>query len=125
MPRRRIAYLLLLCYLPACTSWHIESGITPEQLITTQHPDTVRVTRTDSARFVLWQPRIAAGDSVSGLYNGVRSRIALSDITQVETQKFSAVKTVGLVTGTLLVSAAIVLISLRGAFEGFCIGLCE
>ena len=47
MARRLIAYLLLICYLPACTTWHVERGIRPERVIATQRPQTVRVTRSE------------------------------------------------------------------------------
>jgi len=38
MFRRSIACALLLCYLPACTSWHVHEGVSPLQFITTEHP---------------------------------------------------------------------------------------
>src|SRR2546430_17547861 len=64
MLRRPIAGALLLCYLAACTSWHVHEGVTPLQLISTEHPRVVRLTRADGSRMVLDQPRIAAGDSL-------------------------------------------------------------
>ncbi len=66
MLRRPIAYALLLCYLAACTSWHVEEGVSPLQLISNQHPHVVRLTRADGSRMVLDQPRIVAGDSLAG-----------------------------------------------------------
>ena len=93
MPRRPIAYALLLWYLPACTTWHVEEGVSPQQLIATEHPRAVRVTRADSSHIVLHQPRITAGDSLSGLYNGEPSSVAVSDVTQVAIQKVSAGRT--------------------------------
>jgi len=118
MARRPIAYLLLLCYLPACTSWHIERGISPERVIATQRPDTVRVTRLDSSRIVLVQPRIVPGDSVTAIHNGYRARLALSDITQLETKRWNAVATVGGAVGISVVTVAIALVALKGAWKG-------
>jgi len=37
MFRRSIACALLLCYLAACTSWHVHDGVSPLQFITTEH----------------------------------------------------------------------------------------
>src|SRR5439155_927075 len=83
MLRRRIACTLLLYYLAACMSWHVEEEVSPLQVISAQHPRTVRLTRTDGSRVVLDEPRIAAGDSVVGVHYGVPSSVAVSDVTQV------------------------------------------
>src|SRR6266576_1819907 len=92
MLRRSIGCPLLLCYLAACTSWHVEEGVSPLQFITTEHPRLVRVTRADGSRMVLDQPRIAAGDSLAGVHNGAPSSVAVSNVTQIATRKVSAVK---------------------------------
>lgn len=118
MPRRPIAFALLLWYLPACTAWHVQKGVSPEQLIATKHPNSIRVTRPDSSTIVLHQPRIAAGDSLSGLHNGAPSSVALSDVTQVAIREFSAGKTIGLVVGISVVAAAIAVVAIASAFEG-------
>ena len=114
MARRPIAYLLLICYLPACTTWHIERGISPARVIANQRPDSIRVTRTDSSRLVLVQPNIAAGDSVTAIYNGYRARIALSDITTVETKRFNAGATFA---GAFVVSMVAIVVAFS-AFKG-------
>lgn len=107
MPRRRIAVALLVCYLPACTSWRVERGMSPAQLIAARQPDAVRVTRTDNRRFVLERPSIVAGDSLAVPYRGMRVRVALADIAQVETQQVDPGKTglflvgVGVLAATL------------------------
>jgi hypothetical protein len=108
MPRRLIAYALLLSYLPACTSWHVEQGVSPEQLIATKHPNVVRVTLPNRSHIVLSQPRIAADDSLTGLRNGAPASVAVSDVTQVAIRQVSTGKTVGLVVGMAVVAAAIV-----------------
>jgi len=96
--------MLLFCYLAACTSWHVHEGVSPLQLISTNHPNVVRLTRADGSRMVLGEPRIAAGDSLSGVHNGVTSSVAVSDVTQVATPRVSAGKTIGLFLGLSVVA---------------------
>ena len=74
---RPIACTLLLCYLAACTSWHVHEGVSPLQLISTKHPRVVRLTRADGSRLVLDEPRIAAGDSLGemGVGNSCLGRV--------------------------------------------------
>jgi len=119
MPRHPIAYALLLLYLPACKVWHVEKGVSPEQVIATNHPNAVRVTRTDSSNIILHQPRIAAGDSLSGLHYGAPSSVALSDVTQVAIPKVSAGQTIALVLGITVVAAAIAVAAIASAFDGY------
>ena len=110
MPRRPIAYALLLWYLPACTAWHVEEGVSPQQLIATEHPTAVRVTRADSSHIVLNQPRITAGDSLSGLHKGAPSSVAVADVTQVAIQRVSTGNTIGLLALFAVVIGAAVAI---------------
>src|SRR5712691_7477901 len=111
MLRRPLACALLLCYLAACTSWHVKEGVSPLQLITTEHPRVVRLTRTDGSHKELDDPRIAAGDSLTGIHNGVLSSVAVSDVTQVATPKFSAGKTIGIFLGLSVVVVGIAVIA--------------
>jgi len=110
MLRRPIAAVLLLCYLAACTSWHVEKEVNPLQLISTKHPRVVRLTRADGSRMVLDQPRIA-GDSLAGVHNAVLSSVAVSDVTQVATPRFSAGKTIGLFLGLSVVAVGTAVIA--------------
>ena len=111
MLRRSIAGALLLCYLAACTSWHVEKEASPLQVISTKHPRAVRLTRADGSRMVLDQPRIAAGDSMAGVHNGVTSTVAVSDVTQVATLRVSAGKTIGLFLGLAVVAVGTAVIA--------------
>ena len=111
MLRRPIACALLLCYLTACTSWHVVEGVTPQQLVSTQHPRLVRLTRGDGSHMVLDQPRIAAGDSLTGTHDRVLSSVALSDVTQVATRKVSAVRTIGVFLGLGVVAVGIAVLA--------------
>ncbi len=111
MLRRPIACMLLLCYLAACTSWHVEKEASPLQLISTKHPRVVRLTRADGSRMVLDEPRIAAGDSLAGVRHGLPSSVAVSDVTQVATPMFSAGKTIGLFLGLSVVAVGTAVIA--------------
>jgi hypothetical protein len=104
MVRRSIACALLLCYLAACTSWHVHEGVSPLQLITTEHPRLVRLTRTNGSHIEIDHPEIAAGDTLTGMHNTVLSRVAVSDVTQVATPRISAGKTIGLFLGLSVVA---------------------
>ena len=110
MLRRPIAGTLLLCYLAACTSWHVHEGVSPLQLISTKHPKVVRLSRADGSRMVLDQPQLAAGDSLAGVHNGLTSSVAVSDVTQVATPRLSAGKTIGLFLGLSVVAVGIAVI---------------
>ncbi len=118
MLRRPIVCTLLLCYLVACTSWHVEEGVSPLQLISTKHPHVVRLTRADGSHMDLNQPRIAAGDSVAGVRNGKPSSVAVSDVTQVATPKFGAGKTIGLFLGLSAVAVGIAVIACLNGNSG-------
>jgi type IV pilus biogenesis protein CpaD/CtpE len=93
MQLRPIVCALLVLYLSACTGWHTveRQGLT--QLINTDHPTTVRVTMRDSSVIVLEQPKMAFGDSLSGLVNGARSNVAVADVTQVQIRRVNERRT--------------------------------
>jgi hypothetical protein len=105
-------------------SWHVEEEVSPLQLISTQHPRTLRLTRTDGSRVVLDEPRIAAGDSVVGVHYGVQSSVAVSDVTQVATRRVSPGKTIGLFLGlsTVVVGAAVIACLSDDSGSGACSG---
>jgi len=71
----------------------------------------VRLTRADGSRIVLEQPRIAAGDTLAGVHNGVLSGVAARDVTQVATSMVSAGKTIGLFLGLATVAVGIAVIA--------------
>jgi hypothetical protein len=100
-------YGVLVWSLAACTAWHVEEGVTAKQLISTEHPSVIRLTRADSSHLVVGQPRIARGDSLLGVVNGLVLTVADSGFTQVAISKFSASRTLGLVA-TLSAIAAFV-----------------
>ena len=99
MQLRPIAWALLLLYLPACTGWYAveRQGLT--QMINTDHPTKVRVTMRDSSIILLEQPKLAFGDSLSGLVNGARSNVAVRDVTQVEVRRVNELATTAIFFG--------------------------
>jgi hypothetical protein len=71
-PARRLGHLLLLSTsLAACSSWQAQT-VSPQQLLVTQHPGKIRVTRTDSSKVVLTDPEIV-GDTLYGRDGAARS----------------------------------------------------
>ncbi len=147
MPRRVIAVALLACYLPACTSWRVERGVSLAQVMAVRQPDVIRVTGTDGRRFVLAPLRIVAGDSLevlnglmwrrfvlkrpsivvadslAALYPEIRARVALADIGQVETQQYDQGKT--LLLGVVGAGVVLVFFGLlvQDAFGNLGVGL--
>jgi hypothetical protein len=111
MLRRPIAGVLLLGYLAACTSWHVEKEVSPQQLISTKHPRVVRLTRANGSHIEIDDPLIAAGDTLTGIHNTVLSRVAVSDVTRVATPRFSPAKTIGLFLGLSVVAVGIAVIA--------------
>ena len=118
MPRRSIACLLLLLYLPACTSWAVQRGLTPEQLITAEHPTVMRVTRPDGSFIVLERPRIV-GDSLAGVTPRATVTVAVADVTQVAIRQHDAVKTTALIVGVGVLGAIAATAWLKDVFGGF------
>ncbi len=98
MPRRPIAYTLLLWYLAGCTSWQVQN-LTPQQVIDRWHPASVRVTTADSSEFVLDKPWIPGRDSLVGFRNRVPSSVAISDVTAVAIRQPDSISTILLIAG--------------------------
>ncbi len=109
--RRRGAATLVLMALggTACHSWHTER-VTPEAVLATRRPPTLRITCTDGSRIVLEQP-LLQGDTLVGI--GQRPseqrevRIVLSNVQRVATRRLSAGRTVGLVGLGVIVVAGV------------------
>lgn len=111
MPRQLIACALMLLSLTACMHWRTRTGTSLHQLITTEHPTTVRVTLRNGSVMVLDQPRMASATILSGVSNGAQSSIAASDVTQVAVRGVNErATTVLFVGGAVAVIAALVAI---------------
>ncbi len=100
--RRAIAALLLLLYLPACTSWQV-GKTSPEQLFEDDPPDKVRVTLTDDSRVELRAPEIRANSLVGTVKGGDTVSIALSEVQKVEVRESDSLKGFGLTLGIIAV----------------------
>jgi|SRR5438445_9898765 len=123
MPRRPIAFTLLLWYVAGCTSWRVQD-LTPQQVIDKWHPASVRVTRGDSSQLVLDQPRMAEGDSLVGLVHGATYGVAVSDVDHLAIRRFSVGNTLGLYVGIAAVAAIAYLALCSGThtpFENGCL----
>ena len=120
MRRRPIVVAVLVCFLPACTVWQVQPGITPQQLIAARQPDAVRVTLPDSSEIVIHEPTVAR-DSVMGVVHGMDSSVAASDVKQLAIRKVSGGKTFGAVIGLGLLGA---LIAAGVALSNMCILSC-
>ena len=98
--RRRCTAALLLLVLQgtACQAWHAED-VTPQEVLATDQPNHLRVTRTDGKQFVLEHP-VLRGDTLEGVSQlggygtPLPLRIALTDVRQVATRGFSSDRTV-------------------------------
>ena len=84
--RRTIAALLLLPYLPACTSWQVVQP-SPEPLFADEQPEKVRVTQTDGSRVELMWPEVRADSLVGTMKGGGWVAIPLSEVLLVEVGK--------------------------------------
>jgi hypothetical protein len=129
---RTTAAILLACYLPACTGWRTQSAA-PEQVMTTKHPERVRIVRQDGSWVELLQPAIEA-DSVTGRDAGAsgpdslkpRVAVALADIRTVELHRTKVAETVLLVGAAGLLIAAVIayesepLFTFKGSGQNSC-----
>ena len=131
--RRLTCCLLLPAFLAGCSSWWVQE-VSPQQLITEDQPEKIRVTLTDGSQMVLEQPRVS-GDTLMGkfapkdfapsaqvqLKRGEQVNIPLSDVTDVAIQKTDPGKIFGmvLVVGAFLFGALIV--AIRNSLEDCCI----
>lgn len=95
---RVVAAVLLLAYLPACSSWRVQN-LSPQALIEAEHPAQVRVSRPDGTKQVLHQPSIA-GDTLRG--SAQEPAIPLGDVQTVETRHGDTGKSLLLVGGILV-----------------------
>ena len=116
--RRCAAMLLMILYGTACQSWHTEQ-VGPQAFLTTRQPEYIRVTRTDGSEVVVDQPVVQA-DTLVGVVEGQQEpaevHIALTDIKQIATFRFSAGRTLGSLVG--VAAAAVVALVVAIAASG-------
>ena len=92
--RSPIACVLLLLYLPACTSTHVVAAPSPAQLVETARPPSIRVTSTAGTTYTLASP-LVSGDSLVGVGVGARdagrvTSLAWGDISSISIEKPAA-----------------------------------
>ncbi len=78
----------------------------------TPTPDKVRVTMADGSQVVLREPRVS-GDSLMALEDGKEPHtvaLPLEDMRQVEEQRANTLATVGLVSGIVVLTAALAVV---------------
>jgi hypothetical protein len=108
---RRFTWSALLAgtLLTGCTQWQVQD-ISPQQLITTEQPHRIRITRPDSSKVILSDPRIV-GDTLYGTATDSRAApapqqgIPLGDIAHVSIRRGDP-----LATGVLIAVPAAALI---------------
>jgi hypothetical protein len=111
--RKVLALLQLLAFLPSCTSWQVQPAASPRDLVTTDRPHLVRVTRADSSRAVLSDPSVqgdtlygapVTSDSASALR---RTGVPLSDVKEIAVRRSDPTRTTLFIVGVgiALVSA--------------------
>ena len=115
--RRPIAALLIPLIVAGCYRWHAaETG--PRAFVEAERPSHVRVT-TRHGHIELRAPRIVA-DSLIGSVPGQRHqtlRLALADVTRVDTPQLDGVRT-GLLVGGILIGLAALAYAWVGASLG-------
>ena len=95
--------VFMVAGLAGCKGWRVEQ-VPPAQLVQEHRPEVVRLTRgSDSAqvKVLMYSPTVA-GDSLKGFPTELAIQpftVALSEVTQIATQHFSATKTILLVLG--------------------------
>jgi hypothetical protein len=114
---RRLGALLLLSVSSlACSSWYVQPT-TPQELIATQHPPRVRITRPDRSHIVVKEPQIR-GDTLYGLAEhgiriggGVERRsigLPLRDVEEVAVRRIDGKKTALAGGGVVAVVALVI-----------------
>jgi hypothetical protein len=108
------ALLMLALHLTGCMTWKPVT-VSPRQLIEEQQPERIRLVQADGRQLDLIDPRLD-GDTItapdrslrkhtrSGLRYDTTVRIALTDVTAVETRGYSAT---GVAIGVVITPAAI------------------
>ena len=109
--------VLLTTSLMACSRWQVQS-VSPEEVLATQHPTRIRITRADSSKVVLSEPQIVS-DTLYGMTTKAtsttpptgREGVALGDVTHVSVRRSDPVSTGFLigVPAAALVGAALVI----------------
>ncbi len=115
--RRLIACILLPCYLVACTSWKTQE-VSPQQVLTDEQPDKVRVSLTDGSQVVLEEP-VVSGDTLIGFEQDVQKSILLADVSALELREGDGGKTTLAIIGGVILAGGL---ALGVAYAVYCAG---
>lgn len=102
---RTFAFLTLLCLnATACIAWSPVT-VTPQVLLQQpEPPERIRVTHQDGMQLVLLRPTIRAGALVATAAPGA---MLVSDVQLLEVEKVSVLRTIGVLTPSILLVAVI------------------
>ncbi len=114
---RRVTAAFLVVLLTACHSWR-PTAASPQRLIPTEQPSSVRVTLTGGEVVTLQSPTMRS-DSIIGVLGGAVVAVASSDVGWVEVRRFSIWKTIGFVYVSTAVASAMGLLTPRSECVGF------
>lgn len=93
------ALLMLLAYLPACTSYVAMDDPAAELQPSPKPMEQVRVTTRQGESVVLYSP-VLRGDSLWGVYPGGEQRgIPMADVSEVDALRPNGLLTAGLIAG--------------------------
>ena len=84
-PAIRCLTLALAAFAPACAGWHAQ-GYVPRVVIEREHPDRLRLVRSDSSRTELWHPRVD-GDTLAGFVGSRPVAVPLDSVAYVELRR--------------------------------------
>jgi hypothetical protein len=93
---RPLALFLLVLHLTGCYSWQ-PATVSPRQFIEEEQPGQIRIVQADGERMELRNPRIESDSLTARIFSRLRTgtvRIALADITAVESRRLQVGKTV-------------------------------
>jgi hypothetical protein len=100
----------LVTFALACTSWKTQQ-VAPEQVLTQKRPDHVRVIQPGGVELELWAPRISSDSLVGRRVRKDSTSVAgipLSDVTRLQVRELTTAGTLGVVVGTVGVSALLI-----------------
>lgn len=104
---RFAAAILLLAYLPACTSYQVIADPSTGLQASPKPIEEARITLRTGERFELNAPGVY-GDSLRGIpHQGSAKIVAMGDVSKMEVRRPSTGKTVGLVLGIVVVGGLI------------------
>jgi len=109
MPRSLLWSVLVLALpLSGCKSWRVETGVSPAEYVSKEHPERIQVRKNDKTTLELFNPSVV-GDSLKGLPTELAIRpvtLPLTEVASVATRHFSmgksALLVIGVVGGALL-----------------------